>query len=116
MQFGLMVQNEDSAAQVHRDMCLVTIMKRAELAQKMIEMKMSMWKKMIDGVAKERIYESIQDLFDKSENLQTQLQDVGSEERVCNPIVLKLLSNVATSMGLSYGKTSGEVESGYYNK
>jgi len=40
-------------------------MKRAELTQKMIEMKMSMWEKMIDGVVKERIYESIQDLVDK---------------------------------------------------
>ena len=97
-------------------MRLVTILKRAELTQKMIDVKMSMWEKMIDGAAKERIYESIQDLFDKSENLQTQLQDVGSEERVCNPIVLRVLSNVATSMGLSYGKTSGEVESDYYNK
>ena len=97
-------------------MRLVTILKRAELTQKMIDVKMSMWEKMIDGAAKERIYESIQDLFDKSENLQTQLQDVGSEERVCNPIVLSVLSNVATSMGLSYGKTSGEVESDYYNK
>jgi hypothetical protein len=29
MQFGLMAQNEDSAAQAHCDMCLVTIMKRA---------------------------------------------------------------------------------------
>ena len=97
-------------------MRLATKMKRAELTQKMIDVKMSMWEKMIDGAAKERIYESIQDLFDKSENLQTQLQDIGSEERVCNPIVLSVLSNVATSMGLSYGKTSGEVESDYYNK
>ena len=116
MQFGLMAQNKDSAAQVHHDMRLVTIMKRAELTQKMIEMKMSMWEKMIDGVGKERIYESIQDLFDKSEDLQTQLQDVGSEERVCNPIVLSVLSNFATSMGLSSGETSGELESDYYNK
>jgi len=91
MQFGLMAQNEDSAAQAHRDMHLVTIMKRAELTQKMIEMKMSMWEKMGDGAVKEKIYESIQDLFDKSEDLQTQLQDVGSEERVCNLIVLSVL-------------------------
>jgi len=49
----------------------------------MIEMKMSMWEKMGDGAVKEKIYESIQDLFDKSEDLQTQLQDVGSEESVC---------------------------------
>ena len=97
-------------------MRLATKMKRAELTQKMIDMKMSMWEDMGDGAAKEKTYESIQDLFDKSEDLQTQLQDVGLEERVCNPIVLSVLSNVATSMGLSYGKTSGEVESDYYNK
>jgi hypothetical protein len=44
----------------------------------MIEMKMSMRGKMIDGAAKDKIYESIQGLFDKAEDLQTQLQDVGS--------------------------------------
>ena len=116
MQFGLMTQIKDSAVQAQRDMRVVTIMKRAELTQKMIEMKMSMKEKKIDGAAKERIHESIQDLFDKSEDVRNQLQDVGSEERVCNPIILSVLSNVATSMGLSSGKTSGEVESDYYNK
>jgi hypothetical protein len=115
MQFGIMAQNEYSAAHAHRDMHLVSIMKRAELTQKMIEMKMSMWEKMGDGDAKDKIYESIQDLFDKSEDLHTQLQDIGSEERVYNPIVLSVLSAVATSMGLSKGKMSGEVESDYTN-
>ncbi len=115
MQFEIMAQNKDSAAQAHRDMRLVTIMKRAELTQKMIEMKMSMWEKMGDGDAKDKIYESIQDLFDKSEDLQTQLQDIGLEEQVFNPIVLSVLSNVATSMGLSNGKLSGEDESDYTN-
>jgi len=33
---------------------------------------------------------------------------MSSEERVCNPIVLSVLSNVAISMGLSSFKTSGE--------
>jgi hypothetical protein len=113
MQFGLMAQNEEGAAQAHRDMRLVTIMKRAELTQKMIEMKMSMWEKRIAGAANRKIYESIQGLFDKAEDLQTQLQDMGSEERVCNPILLSVLSTVATSMGLGSGKTSGEVESDY---
>ena len=113
MQFGLMAQNKDSAAQAHRDMHLVTIMKRAKLTQKMTEMKMSMWEKMIDGAAKEKIYASIQGLFDKAEDLQTQLQDVGLEERVCNPIVLSVFSTVAISMGLSTGETSGEVDSDY---
>jgi hypothetical protein len=115
MQFGLMAQNKDSVAQAHRDMRLVTIMKRVELTQKMVEMKISMWEKMGDGDAKDKMYESIQDLFDKSEDLHTQLQDIGSEERVYNPIVLSVLSAVATSMGLSKGKMSGEVESDYTN-
>jgi hypothetical protein len=113
MQFGLMAQNEDSAAQAHRDLRVVTIMKRAELTQKMIQMKMTMWEKMVDGVAKENLYGSIHDLFVKAEDLENQLQEVGSEERVCNPIVLSVLSNVATSMGLSSLKTSGETESDY---
>jgi len=114
-QFGLMAQNEDSAAQAHRDLRIITIMKRAELTQKMIQMKMTMWEKMVDGVAKESMYESIQELFVKSEDLETQLQEVGSEERVCNPIVLSVLLNVATSMGLSSSKTSGETEGDYNN-
>jgi len=76
-------------------------MKRSELTQKMIQMKMPMWEKMVDGAAKEIMYESIYELFVKSEDLETQLQVVGSEERVYNPIVLSVLSNVATSMGLS---------------
>ncbi len=76
-------------------------------------MKMTMWEKMADGVAKERMYKWIHELFVKSEDLETQLQEVGSEERVCNPIVLSVLSNVATSMGLSFLKTSGESESDY---
>jgi hypothetical protein len=33
-------------------------MKMAELAQKMVEMKMSMWEKMVDGSTKERMYET----------------------------------------------------------
>ena len=115
MQFGLMAQNEDSAAQAHRDLRIITIMKRAELTQKMIQMKITMWEKMVDGAAKEIMYESIHKLFVTSEELETQLQEVGSEERVCNPIVLSVLSNVATSMGLSSLKTSGETESDYNN-
>ena len=57
--------------------------------------------------SKDRLFESIQDLFDKSEDLQTQLKDIGSEERKSNRIVLSVLS---ISMRLETGKTSGEVE------
>ncbi len=35
-------------------MRLVTIMKRAELTQKMIDMKMGMWEKMGDGACEDR--------------------------------------------------------------
>ena len=101
MQFGLMAQNKDSAAQAHCDMRLATIMKRAE---------------MVDGAAKEKIYESIQEMFDESEDLQIQFQVAGLEERVSNLIVLSVLSNVATSMEFGSGKTSGEVDSDYYKE
>ena len=56
MQFGLMAQNKDSAAQAHRDMQLVTIMKRAELTQKMLEIKMGMWEKMGSGVLRTKFW------------------------------------------------------------
>jgi hypothetical protein len=107
MQLGLMAQNKDSAAQAHHKVYIVTIIKRVELTQKTIEIKMSMWEKMGDGTAKDRLFESIQELFEKSEGLQTQLQDIGLEEWVSSPIVLNILSNVSSSMGLSGGKTSG---------
>ena len=88
-------------------MHLVRILKRVELMQKMIEMKMSMWEKMGDGVVKDKIYESIKNEFAQSEDLQMQLQKIGSQKHVSNPIVLNVLSNVATSMGLSNAKMSG---------
>jgi len=113
MQFGLMAQNEDSAAQAHRDLRIVTKMKRAELNQKMIQKKMTMWEKMVDGATKENMHGSIHELFVKAEDLENQLQEDGSEERVCNPIVVGVLSNVATSMGLSSLKMSGESENDY---
>jgi len=69
MQFGLMAQSEDSAAQAHRDLGYNN--EESGVNPEKIEMKMSMWEKMGDGAAKEKIYESIQDLFDKSDYLQT---------------------------------------------
>ena len=113
MQFGLMAQNEDSAAQAHRDKQLVTIMKRAELTQNMLEIKMSMWEKMGSGVFKDKILESIENLLSQSEDLQTQLQEIGLQEHVSNPIVVSVLSNIATSMGLTNVKTSGKVDDNY---
>jgi hypothetical protein len=82
--------------------------------QKMIEMKMSMSVTMSDGDAQDKT--SIQNLFALSKDLQTQLHDIGLEERVSNPIILSVLSSVATSMGLSNGKICGEVESDYMNQ
>ena len=108
-----MAQNKDTAAQARCDLKLVRIMKREELTQKMTEMKMSMWEKMGSGVVKGKIYESIKNLLAQSEDLQTQLQEIGSQERVSNSIVVSVLSNVATSIGLSNAKTIGKVESDY---
>ena len=85
-----MAQNKDRAAQAHRDMRLVRIMKRAELTQKMIEIKMSMWEKMGSGVFKDKILESIENLFVQLEDLQTQLQEIGLQECVSNPIVVSV--------------------------
>ena len=87
-----MVQNKDRAAQAHRDMRLVRIMKRAELTQKMIEIKMSMWEKMGSGVFKDKILESIENLFVQLEDLQTQLQEIGLQECVSNPIIVVSVS------------------------
>jgi hypothetical protein len=62
---------------------------------------------------KDKILESIENPFSQSEDLQMQLQEIGSQERVSNPIVVSVLSNVATSMGLTIAKTSGEVDDDY---
>ena len=75
-----MAHNKDSTKQAHCDMHLVTMMKRAELTPKIVEMKMSKWEKMGYEDAKDKFYQSIQDLFDKLEDLQTQLQELGLEE------------------------------------
>ena len=40
--FGLMAQNEDSAAQVHRDMWMTGIMKRIEMNTQLVEIRMSL--------------------------------------------------------------------------
>jgi hypothetical protein len=114
MQFGMMVQNKDSATQAHRDMQLVTIMKRVELTQKMLAIKMCMWEKMGSGLFKDNIVESIENLFSQLEDLQTQLQEIGLQERVSNlMVVVNVLSNLATSMGLTNAKTIGEVDDDY---
>ncbi len=47
----------------------MTIMKRAELTQNMLEIKMSMWEKMGSGVFKDKILESIENLLSQSEDL-----------------------------------------------
>jgi hypothetical protein len=67
----LMAQNEVSVAHADCILCIVIIMKRAEMTPKTIEMKMSIWEKMGDRIAKDQLFESIQELFEKSEGLQT---------------------------------------------
>jgi hypothetical protein len=55
---------------------------------------------MSESAVKDVFFESIQGLFDKSKDLQTQLDNIGSKLCVYNPISLSLLSNVLASMGL----------------
>jgi hypothetical protein len=116
--FGVMAQNKDDADQAHRDMRLVTIMKRIDTSPKMIEWKMTMWERMVGVTTKDGLFVSIASLMDKVEDLNSQLEAIGEETRTGNPIVLSVLLNSAASMGLSNvdrrpagKKTSGESDS-----
>jgi hypothetical protein len=50
--FGLMAQNEESAAQAHRDMRMTGIMKRIENNTQLIKIRMSLWKELDEGEVK----------------------------------------------------------------
>jgi hypothetical protein len=50
--FGLMAQNEESAAQAHRDMRMTGIMKRVENNTQLIKIRMSLWKELDEGEVK----------------------------------------------------------------
>jgi hypothetical protein len=78
MTFGLMAQNKGNADQAHRDMMrLVTVMKRIKTTPKMIELKMTMWERMIDVSTKDSLFVSIALLMDKVKELNRQLEAIG---------------------------------------
>jgi hypothetical protein len=75
---------------------------------------------MVDVTTKDSLFIPISSLMDKMEDLNSQLEAIGEEMRTGNSIVLSVLSNAATSMGLSNvdsrpagKKTSGENGSDY---
>ncbi len=65
---GMMAQYEDNPEQVH-NMRLMTLMKRLESTQEMVEMKMMMWEKMVDSVSKNQLFMWINSLMDLVERL-----------------------------------------------
>ncbi len=119
--FGLMAQNEESAAQAHRDMQMTGIMKRIETNTQLVKIRMSLWKELNDGDVKETMLKYITDLLEKGKRLDMELEGMIAKGCNSNPIVNHLLSNAATLMGYKIGsndeveggKTSGEVSADY---
>jgi hypothetical protein len=119
--FGLMAQNEESAAQAHRDMRMTGIMKRIETNTQVVKICMSLWKELDEGELKNTMLKNISDLLEKGERLDMELEGMIAEGRNSNPIVNHLLSNAASSMGYKIGgndevvggKTCGEVLADY---
>jgi hypothetical protein len=119
--FGLMAQNEESAAQAHRDMRMTGIMKRIENNTQLIKICMSLWKELDEGEVKNTMMKYISDLLEKGEHLVRELEGMIAEGRNSNPIVNHLMFNAASSMGYKIGaddevvggKTSGEVLADY---
>jgi hypothetical protein len=119
--FGLMAQNEESAAQAHRDMRMTGIMKRIENNTQLVKIRMSLWKELDKGEVKNTMMKYISDLLEKGEHLDRELEGMIAEGRISNPIVNQLLFNAASSIGCKIGgndevvggKTSGEVLADY---
>jgi len=119
--FGLMAQNEESAAHAHRDMRLTGIMKRIKTNTQLVKIHMSLWKELDEGEAKDMMLKYISDLLEKGERLDMELEGMIAEGCNSNPIVNHLLTNAASLMGYNIGgndevvggKTSGEVSADY---
>jgi len=119
--FGLMAQNEESAAQAHRDMRMTGIMKRIETNTQLVKIRISLLKEFDEGEVKDMMLKYISDLLEKGEHLDMELEGMIAEGRNSNPIVNHLLSNAASLMGYKIGgndevvggKTSGEVSADY---
>jgi hypothetical protein len=118
---GLMAQNEESVAQVHRDMWMTGIVKRIETNTQLVKIRMSLWKELDKGEVKDMMLKYISDFLEKGEHLDMELEGMIAEGRNSNPIVNHLLSYAASSMGYKIGgndevvggKTSGEVSDDY---
>jgi tape measure domain-containing protein len=91
-----MAQNEDDANQRHRDMCMMMLMKQIESTERLIEFKMKNLERM--GVDS---FDGINNLMDKLEQLNADLEIMMGEVRSINPIVGNVLENAAKSMGLT---------------
>ena len=63
--FGLMAQNEESAAQAHRDMRMTGIMKRIETNTQLVKICMLLWKELDEGEVKDKMFKYISDLLEK---------------------------------------------------
>ena len=119
--FCLMAQNEESAAQAHRDMRMTGIMKRTETNTQLVKIHMSLWKELDESEVKNMMMKYISDLLEKGEHLDRELEGMIAEGCNSNPIVNHLLFNAASSMGYKIdgndedegGKTSGEVLADY---
>ena len=96
MQCTFMAQNEDAANQHHRDMRMMMLTKQIESTERLIEFKMKMSERMgLDS------FDGINNLMDKLEQLNADLEIMMGEVRSINPIVGNVLENVAKSMGLT---------------
>jgi hypothetical protein len=119
--FGLMAQNEESAAQAHRDMWMKGIMKRIEMNTQLIKICMLLWKELDVGEVKDTMLKYVSDLLEKGERLDMELEGLIAEGRNSNPIVNHMLYNAASLMGYKIsgndevvgGKMSGEVSADY---
>ncbi len=96
VQCACMAQNEDDANQHHRDIRMMMLMKQIESTESLIELKMKM-PEMI-GVD---LFAVINNLMDKLEWLNADLEMMMGEVRSIDPIVGNVLENAAKSMGLS---------------
>jgi tape measure domain-containing protein len=96
MQCTFIAQNEDDANQRHRDMRMMMLTKQIESTERLIEFEMKMSERMgLDS------FDGINNLMDKLEQLNADLEIMMREVRSINPIVGNLLENAAKSMGLT---------------
>ncbi len=96
MQCAFMAQNEDDANQHHRDMRMMMLTKQIESTERLIEFKMKMSERM--GID---LFDGINNLMDKLERMNADLEIMMGEVWSINPIVGNMLENAAKSMGLT---------------